>query len=211
MALFITFEGGEGSGKTLQAWGLSRRLSRLAISVVLTREPGGTILGQKVRHLLKQAKNTDISPLTELLMFNASRAQLVKEVIQPGLQGGKVIICDRYADSTIAYQGYGRGLDSAVVQSINNVATGGLKPDLTVLLDISVREGLSRKMPLRHDRFEQENMAFHQRVRGGYLKLAAAEPQRWLVVDASQPKAAIKEIIGQRVSQLLAGEKRVEA
>ncbi len=206
MALFITFEGGEGSGKTLQAWGLSRRLSRLDIPVVLTREPGGTILGQKVRHLLKQAQNTNISPLTELLMFNASRSQLVKEVIQPGLQGGKVIICDRYADSTIAYQGYGRGLDLAVVQSINNVATGGLKPDLTVLLDISVREGLARKMPLRHDRFEQENMAFHQRVRAGYLKLAAAEPQRWLVVDAGQPKTMIKEIIWQRVSQLLPGQ-----
>ncbi len=206
MALFITFEGGEGSGKTLQARALYRRLSRLAIPVVLTHEPGGTLLGQKVRRWVKRVQNTDISPLTELLMFNASRAQLLEEVIQPNLKGSKVIICDRYADSTTVYQGYGRGLDLSMVQAINNAATGGLKPSLTVLLDIPVKEGLARKRPQRHDRFEQEDIAFHQRVREGYLKMAASDPEHWLVVDASQSKAKIKELIWQRVSQLLAGQ-----
>ena len=128
MALFITFEGGEGSGKTLQARALYRRLSQLAIPVLLTHEPGGTLLGKKLAHWLKWAQDTGISPLTELLMFNASRAQLVAEVIQPNLKDGKVIICDRYADSTIAYQSYGRGLDLKMVKAINNTATEGLTP-----------------------------------------------------------------------------------
>ena len=206
MALFITFEGGEGSGKTLQTRALYRRLSRLAIPALLTHEPGGTSLGRKLARWLKWTEDTDISPLTELLMFNASRAQLVDEVIQPNLKDGKVIICDRYTDSTTAYQSFGRGLDLEMVQSINNAATGGLKPNLTVLLDISVKEGLARKGSKRRDRLERENIAFHQRVREGYLKMAADEPERWLVVDASQSKEKIKQIIWQRVSQLLSSQ-----
>ncbi len=142
MALFITFEGGEGSGKTLQARALYRRLSQLAIPVVLTHEPGGTLLGKKLSRWLKWTQDTGISPLTELLMFNASRAQLVEEVVQPNLKGGKVVICDRYADSTIAYQSYGRGLGLELVRTINNAAAQGLNPDLTVLLDIPVEEGM---------------------------------------------------------------------
>ena len=144
MALFITFEGGEGSGKTLQARALYRRLSQLAIPALLTQEPGGTSLGKKLARWLKWAEEAGILPLTELLMFNASRAQLVEEVIQPNLKGGKVVICDRYADSTTAYQSYGRGLDLEMVKTINNTATRGLKPDLTVLLDIPAEEGLAR-------------------------------------------------------------------
>ena len=202
MSLFITFEGGEGCGKSVQARMLYRKLSKLAIPVVLTHEPGVTPLGKKLAHLLKWAKDTEISPLTELLLFNASRAELVAEVINPSIESGKVVICDRYADSTTAYQGYGRGLDLEVVKAINNAAMQGFKPDLTVLLDMPAEEGLSRKGNERQDRFESENIVFHQKIREGYLKLAANETERWLVVDASQPKEKIAGIIWQRVSQL---------
>jgi len=203
MALFITFEGGEGSGKSLQAGALYRKLSRLAIPALLTHEPGGTPFGNKIGRWLKWAQDTDISPLTELLLFNASRSQLVTEVIQPNLKNGKIVLCDRYADSTTAYQSYGRGLDLEMVRAINNTATQGLKPDLTVLLDMPAEQGLARKRTKRLDRFEQENMAFHQRVREGYLKMAANEPQRWLVIDATQNRQKIARIIWQRVNQLL--------
>ena len=203
MALFITFEGGEGCGKSVQARALYKRLSQLAIPAVLTHEPGGTTLSKKIGRWLKWTQDTDISPLAELLLFNTSRTQLVDEVIRPNLKKGKVVICDRYADSTTAYQSYGRGLDLEMVKAINNAASQGLKPNLTVLLDIPVEAGLARKKTKRQDRFEQENIAFHQRVREGYLKLAANNSERWLVVDASQSKAKISEIIWQRVSQLL--------
>ncbi len=202
MSLFITFEGGEGCGKSSQARALYRRLSRLAIPVVLTHEPGGTPLGQKIGRWLKWER-ADISPLTELLLFNASRAQLVAEVIQPNLKNGKMVICDRYADSTTAYQSYGRGLDLEIVKTINNAATQGLEPDLTVLLDISAEAGLARKRARKQDRFEGEDITFHQRVRDGYLKMAANDPEHWFVVDASQSKRKIAQIIRQRVSQLL--------
>ena len=203
MSLFITFEGGEGCGKSIQAKELFRRLSRLNIPAVLTHEPGGTPFGKKLGRWLKWAQDADISPLTELMLFNASRAQLVAEVIQPNLKNEKVVISDRYADSTTAYQGYGRELDLAMVKATNNAATQGLKPDLAILLDIPVEEGLARIKGREKDRFEQEALAFHQRVREGYLKMAAAEPGRWLVVDASQSKREIAEIIWQRVSQLI--------
>jgi dTMP kinase len=205
MSLFITFEGGEGSGKSIQAKELYRRLSQLAVPVLLTHEPGGTPFGKKVGRWLKWGKGADISPLTELMLFNASRAQLVAEVIQPALKSGKVVISDRYADSTTAYQGYGRELDLAMVRAVNKAATQGLMPELTILLDILVGEGLARKRTEKQDRFEQETLAFHQRVRQGYLKLAADEPGRWMVVDASQSKRKIAEIIWRRVSQLLSG------
>ena len=204
MALFITFEGGEGCGKSVQSRALYRRLSRLAIRVILTHEPGGTPLGKKLGRWLKWAQNVDMSPLTELLLFNASRAQLIDKVIRPDLKAGKIVICDRYADSTIAYQSYGRGLDLEMVKAVNNAATQGLKPDLTILLDIPAEKGLARKRARKHDRFEQEDIAFHQRVREGYLKMAGDDPQRWLVVDASQSKRKVEQIIWQRVSQLLA-------
>ena len=206
MALFITFEGGEGSGKSVQAKALYRRLSQLAILVLLTHEPGGTPFGNKIARLLKWAQDTDISPLTELMLFNASRAQLVAKVILPSLKKGEVVICDRYADSTTAYQSYGRGLALEMVNAVNNAATQGLKPHLTILLDISAEEGLARKRDRKQDRFEREALAFHRRVREGYIKIAANDPKRWLVIDATQPKQKIKEIIWQRVSQLLSGQ-----
>ena len=203
MSLFITFEGGEGCGKTFQARALYRRLNRLAIPAFLTQEPGGTPLGTKLSRWLKWTDNLDISPLAELLLFNASRAQLVARVIHPRLKDNQVVICDRYTDSTTVYQGYGRGLELATVEAINQVATQGLKPDLTILLDMPAEEGLARKGDKRADRFEQEDIDFHRRVRQGYLELAAAEPQRWLIVDARQPKSKVSEIIWQKVSNLL--------
>ena len=205
MALFITFEGGEGCGKSVQAKTLYRRLSQLAIPALLAHEPGSTPFGKRISRWLKWGEGTDMSPLTELLLFNASRTQLVTEVIQPSLENGMTVICDRYADSTTAYQGYGRGLDLEMVKTINKTATQELKPDLTVLLDLPVEAGLARKRGKRQDRFEQEELAFHQRVREGYLKLAASDPRRWLVIDATQPKEKIAQTIWQRVSQLLSG------
>ena len=202
MSLFITFEGGEGCGKSLQARRLYRRLTLLDIPVLLTHEPGGTHLGERISRWLKWS-HPDISPLTELLLFNASRAQLVNEVIQPNLKERKIVICDRYADSTIAYQSYGRGLDLEMVRTTNRAATQGLKPNLTVLLDIAADEGLARKKGRKPDRFEQEKIAFHRRVRKGYLKLAAEEPKRWLIVDARQSKDKIAQIIWEKVSKLL--------
>ena len=203
MSIFITFEGGEGSGKSVQAKTLYRRLSRLAVPVLRTQEPGGTPFGKRLGHWLKWTKNTDISPLTELMLFNASRAQLVAEVITPALKSGKLVISDRYADSTTVYQGYGRGLDLATVKAVNKVATQGLTPDLTILLDMPVEEGFARKKGEKPDRFEQEAIDFHRRIREGYLELARSEPERWLVIDATQGKETIAAIIWQRVSQLL--------
>jgi dTMP kinase len=203
MALFITFEGGEGSGKSFQAKALYRRLYKLAIPVLLTHEPGITPLGKKIARLLKWAQDVDISPVAELLLFNTSRAQLVAEVIRPELESGKIVICDRYADSTTAYQGYGRGLDLPMVASVNKAGTLGLMPDLTVLLDMPIREGLARKGSKRRDRFEGESTAFHRRVRQGYLELAKHEPERWLIIDAEKSKEEIASIIWDRVSKLL--------
>ena len=205
--MFITFEGGDGCGKSLQARALYRRILQLAIPVLLTHEPGGTPFSKKIGRWLKWARDEGISPLTELLLFNASRTQLVTEIIQPNLDKRTMVICDRYTDSTTAYQGYGRGLDLEIVRTINNAATQGLRPDLTFLLDISPEEGLARKSTGRADRFEQENIAFHQRVRGGYVKLATDEPERWMIIDASQPKAEIGRIIWGRMNKLLSGQK----
>ena len=203
MSLFITFEGGEGCGKSTQAKALYRRLSRLGISAELTHEPGGTSLGNQLRRLLKTRRQDEISPESELFLFAACRIQLVHGVIRPGLQEGKVVICDRFADSTTVYQGYGRGIDLTTIKTVNEFATQGTKPDLTVLLDIPVPKGLGRKQARMKDRFEAEQIAFHDRVRDGYLKLAAQEPERWLVVDATLPKEDIGKIIWDRVNQLL--------
>lgn len=203
MSLFITFEGGEGCGKSTQAKLLYQRLKRLTVPVLLIHEPGKTALGEKVAHLLKWSQDINITPLAELLLFNVSRTQLVTEVIKPNLKKNINVICDRYADSTTAYQGYGRGLDLSIVKTANNIGTQGLMPDLTILLDISAEEGMSRKKGTKADRLEKESLAFHRRVRAGYLKMAKAEPKRWLVLDATQSKEAIAGIIWQRVRKLL--------
>lgn len=199
MSLFITFEGGEGSGKGTQARALQRHLLSLGIPALLTHEPGGTPLGNDLRRWLKG--EGDIDPLTELLLFNASRAHLVSQVIRPALDGDSIVICDRFFHSTIAYQGYGRGLDLGLIETVNDIATQGLRPDLIVLLDIPAEQGLERKN-LR-DRFEREETAFHQRVRQGYLEMARKETQRWLVIDGSLPKREIGRLVWKRVEQLL--------
>jgi len=203
MSLFITFEGGEGCGKSTQSRMLYRELQKLAIPAVLIHEPGITKLGQRIRRFLKWSEELNVSPTAELLLFNASRTQLVKEIIKPVLQKGTIVICDRYADSTTAYQGYGRGLDLAVVATANKIGMQGVPPDLTILLDIPVEEGFARKKGDRTDRFEKEDITFHWRVREGYLKLAAAEPKRWLVIDAMKNKDVIAGVIWQKVSQLI--------
>lgn len=203
MSLFITFEGGEGSGKSVQARALYRRLVKLAVPAVLTHEPGVTPLGKKITRWLKWGDGMAISPVTELMLFNASRAQLIDEVIRPELESGKVVICDRFADSTTAYQSCGRGLDPSVVQAVNRAAAQGVTPDLTVLLDISAAVGFRRKQGKKPDRFEREAADFHRRVREGYLDLAAKEPERWLVADAEQSKERIARIIWEKVSRLL--------
>jgi len=206
LSLFIAFEGGEGCGKSTQAKALWKKLSRLGIPAELTHEPGGTTLGNELRHLLKRKRQDTISPEAELLLFAASRIQLVSEVIRPKLREGKVVICDRFADSTTAYQGYGRGIDLANIKAINELSTQSIKPDLTILLDTSTQKGLSRKQSKMKDRFETEEIAFHNRVRDGYLRLAAQEPERWLVIDATLTKAKIGKIIWDRVNQLLQAE-----
>jgi dTMP kinase len=204
--LFIAFEGGEGCGKSTQAKALWKKLSLLGIPTELTHEPGGTTLGNELRHLLKRKRQDTISPEAELLLFAASRIQLISEVIRPKLREGKVVICDRFADSTTAYQGYGRGIDLANIKAINELSTQSIKPDLTILLDTSTQKGLSRKQSKMKDRFETEEIAFHNRVRDGYLRLAAQEPERWLVIDATLTKAKIGKIIWDRVNQLLQAE-----
>ena len=176
--------------------------------MVLTHEPGGTALGNEIRKLLKRkpcperSEGTPISPQAELLLFNASRAQLITEVIRPALEGGKVVICDRFAHSTLVYQGYGRGLDLPTVERVNNLATQNLKPDLTILLDISPEQGLARKRAPK-DRFELEDLSFHHQVREGYLEIAAANSNCWLVIDATLPKRKIAKIVWERVSRPL--------
>ncbi len=203
MSLFVTFEGGEGSGKSEQAMALHRHLFKLAVPAVLTHEPGVTSLGKKINYLVKWSDNVNVSPSAELLLFNASRAQLVEEVIKPSLADGKVVICDRFFDSTTAYQGYGRGLDLKMVRAVNLVGSQGMVPGLTVLLDLPAEEGLARKKSKKQDRFEKEELAFHEQVRQGYLQLARNEPKRFLVVDALLPKNTVASIIGDRVKRLV--------
>jgi len=203
LALFLSFEGGEGCGKSTQARALYRRLQRYGVPVVLTHEPGGTPLGARVRRVLKRVTGTDVSPLAELFLVNASRAQLVRDIIAPNLAGGTAVICDRFTDSTIAYQGYGRAMEMRAVEDVNYLATRGLAPDLTVLMDVPVELGLARKGGGGRDRFESEDVAFHQRVRQGYLELAAGDPGRWLVVDATLPRREIGARVWRRVSELL--------
>jgi len=202
LRLFITFEGGEGCGKSTHSGLLLKKLEQQNIPVILTHEPGGTALGDELRKALKKKRGSFVSPQAELFLVAASRAQLVAEVIRPALEEGKIVICDRFTHSTMVYQGYGRGLDFTAIQMVNNMATRNLNPDLVIFLDIPPEQGLARKRNLK-DRFELEDLSFHQRVRAGYVKLAAADPNRWLVIDASLPKDKVAGIIWNRVSQLL--------
>jgi dTMP kinase len=190
-ALFITFEGIEGCGKTTQAKLLVEKLRSLNIQVILTREPGGTRIGDQIRKILLHSENTDMTPLAELLLYEASRAQHVHQVILPNLQGGIHVICDRYGDASVAYQGVGRELTVPLVQEANRLATGGLQPDLTVLIDVEPETGLSRarsrnlafNFAIEEGRFEEEDIVFHRKVRKGYLRLAKETPDRFRLIN----------------------------
>lgn len=217
MSLFVTFEGPDGSGKTTQAQLLYEYLQERGYPVFLTREPGGTGIGDQIREVLHSLENTEMLPQTEILLYSASRAQLVGQIIRPRLARGEIVLCDRYADSTLAYQGYGHGLDLQVLHVITTFATGGLKPDLTIYLDIDVEEGLRRRLAAHQageaewNRMDQQELAFHRRVRQGYLQMVAAEPERWLVIEAAQPVDVAQQAIRAEVEARLraAGQKLV--
>ena len=214
MSLFITFEGPDGSGKSTQINLIANYLENLGYRVFCTREPGGTAIGDQIRQVLHDVNNTEMTSRAEILLYSASRAQHVEQVILPHLAQGEMVLCDRYADSTYAYQGYGRQLDFDTLRLITRFATQDLKPDLTVYLDLPVQEGLRRKEKAntagqgewnRMDRLELE---FHLRVRQGYLETARSEPERWLVVDARGSVETTNRLICQRLEQVLAAKVR---
>jgi dTMP kinase len=182
---FITFEGPEGGGKSTQVHRLAASLAELGYTVWTTREPGGTRVGEMIRPILLGRQQAPLTAWSEALLFTAARAQHVEEVIRPRIQRGEVILCDRYIDSTLAYQGYGRGLDLDTLRHLQQQATGGLNPDLTLLLNLPVAAGLARIPQPSQDRLDRENASFHERVRAGYQQLAESEPQRWREVDAT--------------------------
>ncbi len=195
---FITLEGPEGAGKTTQAIALVESLNARGIDVESTREPGGTWLGERLRDVLlaRTGSTAPTDPLTDALLFNAARRQLVTEVIRPALDAGRTIVCARFADSTIAYQGYGSGIDLDRLRTLEAIATDRLVPDLTILLDLPVEDGLARKTPEDQTRFEREfDLAFHRRVRAGFLALAAGDPERFAVIDASGPAADVSQAV----------------
>ncbi len=218
MNLFITFEGGEGAGKSTQIAYLMERLEAVGRSVVRLREPGGTPFGEAIyallrdpasralRHIYRSWVGADgdppLEPLAELFLFEAARTQLVAREIVPALESGHIVLSDRFADSTTAYQGHGRGLSLAVVTAVNDIATGGLVPSLTVLLDTPPEVGLARSRGTAH-RMEQEGIEFHDRVRHGYLAIAAEEPERFVVIDGCEPAIAVAEIVWHNVARLL--------
>ena len=209
--LFVVFEGGEAAGKSTQTRLIAAYLVRQGYKVTRVTEPGSTQLGVRVRRLVKYGPKA-ITPLAEAMLFLAARAQLVKEVIFPALARGDAVVSDRFADSTLAYQGYGRGLDVADLRRLNTIATGGLVPDLTVLLDIPVEASIKRRPPRTTDRFESEltdqvggsfNQTFHERVRHGFLSLSGQTPDKWLVVDATLPLREVSRLVRVSISELL--------
>jgi dTMP kinase len=202
--MFITFEGSEGCGKSSQAARLSDFLQQQGYDILTTREPGGTPIGEQIREVISSLKNADMQQRTEILLFQASRAQLVEQVIRPHLDKGGVVISDRYADSTLAYQGYGYERDLAPLLALIQFATGGLKPDLTLLLDVDVEIGLKRRLKGGDwNRLDALQLEFYQRVRGGYFQLTQQEPQRWVVIDARQPFNQVQQAVRQVVMERL--------
>lgn len=208
MGYFITFEGVEGCGKTTQIKLLSEFLSARGIRNVMTREPGGCPIADKIRAILLDAENKALSPLSELLLYAAARAQHVTEVISPTLETGQIVLCDRFCDATVAYQSFGRGIDRSIIDALNLQACQGVAPDLTVLVDCDPRIGLDRARRRieatsgpREERFELEALAFHQRVRAGYRQLAFEEPKRFLIINGD---ATIEEIFATISEQIVA-------
>jgi dTMP kinase len=210
MGYFITFEGVEGCGKTTQIKLLSEFFLARGLSPCLTREPGGCPIADKIRSILLDANNQALTPLSELMLYAAARSQHVSEVISPALQAGNIVLCDRFCDATISYQSFGRGIDRGVIDSLNFHACQGITPDLTVLVDCDPAIGLERALRRieatsgpREERFELEALAFHQRVRAGYLHLAAAEPDRFLIIDGAAAIEKISALIYAQVAQRL--------
>ncbi len=201
----MSFEGPEGSGKSTQIKLLERALRQHNIPVVSTREPGGTAIGEQIREVLHDPKNQAMLPTAEILLYSAARAQHVGQVIRPAMERGDLVISDRFAESTLAYQGYGRGLDLDALKVITAFATEGLKPDLVIYLDLEVQIGLERKRRDRAqglgewNRMDQQSLDFYRRVREGYLTMVAQEPGRWLVIDATQTVEAIHQQIWRRI------------
>jgi dTMP kinase len=207
---FITFEGIEGSGKSSQISLLTDHLRSEHQAVTLTREPGGTPIGDQVRKILLDPGNKALDPSAELLLYAASRAQHLQEVIRPALESGDIVLCDRFSDATSAYQGYGRGLDLTMIHALDRLVTAGLRPDLTILLDVEAVVGLARARGRNNQqgleaeaRFENEALAFHERVRQGYLTLAREAPDRIKIVDAAQPPLRVQEKIREIVDRCL--------
>ena len=209
MIRFITFEGGDGSGKTTQLQALESYLTALGKSCLSTREPGGTSVGKLLRKILLEVGKPRITSATELFLYLADRAQHIHEVIIPALEQGKIVLCDRHTDSTLAYQGYGRGIDLQLLRRLNDLASHGIKPDLTLLLDCPVEIGLSRTTQRRsqigagqsEDRFEREELEFHERVRTGFLELARAEPARFRIINAAGSARVVAEEIKNIIDQ----------
>ena len=203
---FITIEGPDGAGKTTQIERLAAHLRARGTDVVLTREPGGTWLGEQLRNVLL-ARTGSAAPtdaLTDAFLFNAARRQLVSEIIEPALSAGRTVLCARFADSTLAYQGYGAGLSLERLRALEAVATDSLRPDLTILLDLPIEAGLTRKAPGDVNRFEAEfDLAFHRRVRQGFLALAVAEPTRFVVVDATRSPDDVAAAVNTAVDRLI--------
>ncbi len=207
MNLFITLEGPDGGGKTSQARCLAEYLRAENIEVLLTREPGGSPIGDQIRNVIMELENTDMDARTEFLLFSASRAQHVAEVIRPSLENGLTVISDRFFDSSLAYQGYGQRLPLDTLKAITNFATGGLIPDLTLLLDLPVEEGLHRREADGNwNRMDAYDFDFHRRVRRGYLKLAAETPERWVILSAEQSFDALQDEIRHAVMARLKPE-----
>lgn len=214
MGLFITFEGGEGSGKSTQIRLLAERLAKRGIGVVTTREPGGCPISDRIRAILLDADSREMTSTAELLLYAAARAQHVAQILSPALKSEKVVLCDRYCDATVAYQGHGRGLDLHLIRTLNDIATGGLYPDLTILIDCPVEVGLGRALgrirktaatEQREERFEMEDFSFHNAVRAGYASLAAAEPGRIVTVDGTAAIADVAAAIETIALSRLAG------
>jgi dTMP kinase len=204
--MFITLEGPDGSGKTTQVPALAEAIRQAGYDLVLTREPGGTEIGDQTRQVIMDLKNKSMFPATEILLFQASRAQLVREVILPSLEAGKVVLCDRYADSTLAYQGYGHQTDLNELRQVVRFATGGLIPDLTLYLDVDAETGLKRRKgeSEQWNRMDAYQLAFHERVRTGYHKLIGEEPGRWVLIDATQAPEVVGAAMQQAVLTRLA-------
>ncbi len=201
---FITFEGGEGSGKSTQLQYLYDKLKELNIKVKKTREPGGTDIGEKIRELLVSGKVDTLSPLTELLLNSASRKEHIEKVIKPTLENGEWILCDRYIDSTLVYQGYSHGLDIKMVNYINDITTSLFKPDLVFIFDISPEEGLKRALKRKNneDRYEKMDMSFHNKIRHAYLDISKTDIQKYKVIDSTLDKIEISKIIETIITKL---------